>query len=95
MLISVEHNWESYVALRLQPVLQALCQQSKEPELRAKLKLLYGKSYRGLQYFLNAESNSLVPTRSQHHNNTKSCKCIFIAHRDIREDTLEKLSSGT
>lgn len=92
----MSHNGESYVALRLHVLAQITGNMAKESELRAKLKQLYKNSYRGLQYFLDPESSLQVsyPVRSKEQNNTKSCKCVFIAHKDLHNDTLQRLIDG-
>ena len=82
------------MAIRLQPVLSATNSSVVESDLRSNLKQRYGKHYRGLQYFLNPSSASSQPIRTRNENNTKSCKCVFIAHEHIDSEVLERLLSG-
>lgn len=96
ILPKVTRNDQTYVALRLNPLAEITGNLSMESQIRETLKQLYKKSYRGLQYFLDPQSPLpyTYPIRTKEENNTKSCKCVFIGHRHLQCNTLEKLHSG-
>ena len=53
----------------------------------------YKKSYKGAQYFLDPHFPLpyAYPVQTKEENDTKSCKCVFIGHKDLQPSTLEKL----
>ena len=84
------------MALRLHPLAEITGNQSVESQIRDVLRQLYGKSHKGAQYFLDPQSKLPYPypVRTKEQNNTKSCKCVFVGHKDLQDNTLEKLFSG-
>ena len=84
------------MAIRLHPLAEITGNLSMESQIRDVLKQLYGKSHKGIQYFLDPLSTLPYPypVRTKDENNTKSCKCVFIGYKDLQDNTLEKLYSG-